>query len=65
VRYGERTARGIAGGKKVCWAHAKGETRRVKSSKRMMVRRDTMIDIASLDRLGHQLQARNPIEEGG
>jgi hypothetical protein len=46
VRYGERTAKGTAGGKKVCWALAKGETRRVKSSKRMMVGCDTMIDIA-------------------
>jgi hypothetical protein len=42
-KYGERTARGTAGGNKVCWALALGETRRVRSSKRS----DIVIDIAS------------------
>jgi hypothetical protein len=48
-RYGERTARGIAGGKKVCWALTLGERRRARSGRRIMVRRDMMKDIALLD----------------
>jgi hypothetical protein len=32
-RYGERTARGIAAGKKVCWALARGERRRARNSR--------------------------------
>jgi hypothetical protein len=58
VRYGERTARGIAGGKKVCCALTLGERRRARSGKKIMVRRDIMKDIALLDRHGHQLQAK-------
>jgi hypothetical protein len=63
VRYGERTARGTAGGKNVCWAFTLEERRRVRSGKRIMVRRNMMKDIALLDRHGHQLQAGRTVEE--
>lgn len=53
MRYGERTARGIAGGKNVCWALTFVERIRVRSSKRLVVRRDMVKDIALLDRHGH------------
>jgi len=32
-RYGERTARGTAGGKRVCWALMSGERRKEKNNK--------------------------------
>jgi hypothetical protein len=63
VRYGERTARGIAGGKNVCWAFTLEEKRRVRSGNRIMVRRDMIKDIALLDRHEHQLQARRTMKE--
>jgi hypothetical protein len=61
VRYGERTARGIAGGKKVCWALTLRERRRARIGKRIMVRRDMIKDI--LDRQRHLLQATKTKEE--
>jgi hypothetical protein len=64
VRYGERTARGIAGGKKVCWALTLGERRRVRSSISIMVRRDVMKNIALLNSHRHMLQARRKAKEG-
>jgi hypothetical protein len=70
VRYGERTARGIAGGKNVCWAFTLGEKSRVRSGKRIIerpLRRDVMEDIALLNpqvRHRHQLHAGKMIEGG-
>jgi hypothetical protein len=50
LRYGERTARGIAEGKKACCALTLWGRRRARSGKRIMVSRDTVRDIAFLDR---------------
>ena len=49
LKYGERTARGIAEGKKACCALTRWERRRAKSGKRIMIRRDTVRDFAFLD----------------
>ena len=46
MRYGERTARGIAGGTNVTWALAPRERRRARSGRKIMVSCDTMKDIA-------------------
>ena len=54
MRYGERTARGIAGGKRICWDLTFRRRRSVRSSKKT-VRRDIAKDIALLDRNGHKL----------
>ena len=48
-RYGERTARGIAGGKTVCWALAIGTRRRERNSKSISLNWDGVEDIVSLD----------------
>ena len=45
MRYGERTARGIAGGTNVTWALTLWERRRARSDKKKMVSCDTMNDI--------------------
>ena len=48
MRFGERTARGIVGGNKNCWALVVlGETRNERNSERNMVRCDMVRDIAS------------------
>ena len=48
LRYGERTARGIVGGYKNCWALVVlGERRREMNSKRKIVSRDMVRDIVS------------------
>ena len=48
LRYGERTARGITGEYKYCWALVvSGERRKDRHSKRNMVSCDMMRDIAS------------------
>jgi hypothetical protein len=46
LRYGERTARGTAGGKEVTWAVTLRDKRRARSGKKIMVSCDTMKDIA-------------------
>jgi len=46
-RYGERTARGIAGGKKVLWALALGEKRRARNSKSIIFNCDVAKDMVS------------------
>ncbi len=46
MRYGERTARGIAEGTKVTWALTLRERRRARSGKKSMVSRDTKRVIA-------------------
>jgi hypothetical protein len=65
LRYGERTARGIAAGKKACCAlTVLWERRMAKSGKRIMISRDPMRDIALFRTPVHQVQARKKIEEG-
>jgi hypothetical protein len=46
LRYGERTARGTAGGTKDTWALTLRDRRRVRSGKKIMVSCDKMKDIA-------------------
>ena len=62
MRYGERTARGTAGGTKVTWALTLRDRIRVRSGKKIMVSFDTMKDIALLVCQRHELQTRGRIE---
>jgi hypothetical protein len=65
LRYGERTARGIAEGKKACCAlTVLWERRRAKSDKRIMVSRDTMRDIALFRPSVTSGPGKKKIEEG-
>ena len=57
LRYGERTARGTAGGKRVCWVLAPEERRRARSNKNFMLNCDMMRDIVLLGHQEHQLLA--------
>ena len=56
--YGERTARGIAGGKKVLWALALGGKRRESNSKSIIFNWDVIKDMVSLDCHWHKLEGR-------
>ena len=47
MRYGERTARGIVEEYNACWAFVLGERRKQRNTKRIMVSRDMVRDIAS------------------
>jgi hypothetical protein len=55
VRYGERTARGIAGGKRFCWDLTFRRRRSVRSSKKIVGRDTIAKDIAFVDRNGQKL----------
>jgi hypothetical protein len=63
LRYGERTARGAAGGTKVTWALTVRDRRRARSGKKIMVSCDTMKDIA-LFRLPVTLAPENKNNRG-
>ena len=57
VRYGERTARGTAAGKRICWDLTFRGRRSERSSEKMMVRSDVTEDIAFSDRNGHAVSS--------
>jgi hypothetical protein len=48
-RYGERTARGIAGGNNVCWVLAIGQKKRVRNSAMNNSKWNMIEDIARLE----------------
>ena len=55
LRYGERTARGTAGGKRVRWVLAPEERRRARNNKNFMLNCDMRQDMVLLDHREYQL----------
>ena len=53
MRYGERTARGTAAGKRICWDRTFWGKRSERSSGKMMERNDVTENIAFSDCNGH------------
>jgi hypothetical protein len=64
LRYGERTARGIAGGTEVTWAVTLRDKRRARSGKKIMASCDTVKDIALFRVSVASAPDKKTIEEG-